>query len=158
MLFQPNLSSPDRLRASQSQPKPPFPKPATWTANPAVDPPYQQAPIAKKIAQQMQSSPSPRAKVATPRPPPLSSRTSPSPRSLAPDQREAMTPRLSGQPRNRPSSLQSPRMRNPFTKATTRTKTRSRDTATATRSALVRWWHAIMMLVRESGSICRVLG
>lgn len=156
-LFQPNQWNPDLLRASPSKPKLRSQKPAKLTANPAVDP-LQQEPSARKIDPQMQSSPNQPAKAATPRHQPLSSLHSPSPPNLARGQHEAMTPRPSGPLRNHLCSLRSPRTRNRFMRAMTRTRIRSRGTATATRSALVTWWHAIMMLVRASGSIYRVSG
>jgi hypothetical protein len=155
-VFQPNQRNLDLLRASLSKPKPPSQKPARSKANPAVDP-RQQGPSAKRIDQQMQSSPNQPAKAGTPRHPLPSSLHSPSPPNLARGQHEAMTPRPSGRPRNPPCSLRFPQTRNRSTRAMTRTRTKSRDTATAMRSALVRWWHAIMMLVRANGSICRVL-
>lgn len=152
--FQPNRQSPELLRASRSKPKSPFQQPATWK-NLVPDPRWQE-PSAKRTVRQTQSSPSPPAKAAIRRRLPPSSLHSPSPPNLAHGQHEAMTLRLSGRPRNRLCSLQSPRTKSLSTKATMRTRTRSRDTATAMRSASVRWWHATMMLVRASGSICHV--
>lgn len=80
------------------------------------------------------------------------------PPSPVPGPREVQTQRRNEIPRKLllRRYLSSPPTRNPFMKATTRTRKASPGTATVTKSASEKWWLAIMTLVRGSGSICLV--